>query len=89
MENTALHPIHSPMKIEVMNIRSVYEEPTAASASAPNTRPHDKCICNVVALLQQIAQHQRPGKAQHRARDTSFGKISFRQFCHDSEDDYN
>ena len=39
MENTALHPMQRPMKMDVTNTMRAYDEPTAARASAPRTRP--------------------------------------------------
>ena len=39
MENTAPLPMHRPSKIEVRNVISVNEEPTAARASGPKKRP--------------------------------------------------
>ncbi len=47
MENNALHPMHNPMKMEVIKTMSVYEEPTAAKAFAPNVLP----MMNVSAIL--------------------------------------
>lgn len=44
--------------------------------------PHDERIGHVVALLQQVAQHQREGKAEHRARDAAFRQISLVQVGH-------
>lgn len=47
MVNTALHPIHKPIKTEVIDTIRAYDEPTAAKASAPKTRP----TINVSAIL--------------------------------------
>ena len=39
MENNAPLPMHSPSRIEVKNVISVYDDPTAARASAPRNLP--------------------------------------------------
>ena len=39
MENSAPLPMHRPSSTEVRNVISVNDEPTAASASRPSTRP--------------------------------------------------
>ena len=39
MENSAPLPMHSPSKIDVKNVISENDEPTAASAVLPRKRP--------------------------------------------------
>lgn len=46
MEKTALLPIHNPIIMDVMNVMSVYADPTAANASAPT-----KCPTTIVSAI--------------------------------------
>ena len=55
MENNALHPMHNPMKMEVIKTMSVYEDPTAAKAFCSQCPSDDECIGNIVSLLEQVS----------------------------------
>lgn len=62
MEKTAPLPMHKPNKIEVMNVISVYDEPAAANAFGPKKTSDNKCVGDIVQLLQQITCDQGEGK---------------------------
>ena len=55
--------------------------PYGGQRSRSEKPPHDERVCDVVALLQQIARHQRKGKTYHGSHDVALRQVPCSSLC--------